>query len=275
VIRFPGHREWEFRRIEASNAMMGLLAGARLAAHLLKLTEGSSHLLPEVFPQVDHIGRFNLTTREASAILASADTYLGAMSVPYALALHEDYLRTCLALLNRAGLCSHTTVMNTKLAAQHAKIADLTGGSFDPDRLSQLDTLRLMRNCMIHAGGRANRALVNHVAGWTAGTEALWVKAAPTLRGTRVGDPVQFGHHQIILTLAVTKALSREANVVIQLVIPRDLWADVVAEDVREQHGGQLPPFPECLRKMRGVARFHYGPLRLTDAELQAAVRRG
>lgn len=99
VVRFPGYRDWEEKRVEASNAMMGLLAGAQLAAHLLKLTEGSNHLLPEVFPQVDHIGRFNLTTQEASAILASADTHLGAMSVPYALALHEDYLKTCLGLL--------------------------------------------------------------------------------------------------------------------------------------------------------------------------------
>ena len=150
VVRFPGYRDWEEKRVEASNAMMGLLAGAQLAAHLLKLTEGSNHLLPEVFPEVDHIGRLNLTTEEASRILGSADRHLGAMSVPYALALHEDYLAACLDLLRRAGLCSIGTVKHTPLAAQHGTIADLTGGAFDSDRLAQLDTLRRMRNCMIH-----------------------------------------------------------------------------------------------------------------------------
>ena len=274
VVRFPGYREWEKKRIEASNAMMGLLAGAQLAAHLLKLTEGSSHLLPEVFPQVDHIGRFNLTTEEASAILASAATHLGAMSVPYALALHEDYLKTCLGLLQRAGLCTPSTVANTKLAAQHPKIGDLTSGAFDADRLAQLDTLRLMRNCMIHDGGRANSTLVTKVASWSQATEALWIKVAPSLRGISVGDQVTFGHQQLILTLAVTKFLSREANVLVQPAVPRELWADVVVDDLAAQHDGRLPPPPERARKLRGFARFNYAPLRLTDAELHAAVKR-
>lgn len=274
VVRFPGYREWEARRIEASNAMMGLLAGAQLAAHLLKLTEGSNHLLPEVFPRVDHIGRFNLTTEEASAILASADTHLGAMSVPYALALHEDYLKTCLALLQRAGLCSWGTVAGTKLAAQHAKIADLTGGSFNPERIAQLDTLRIMRNCMIHDGGRANQTLVDQLAGWTSTTERLWLTVAPSPRSVQVGDSVDFGHQQLILTLAITKSLSREANVLIQPAVPRGLWADVVVDDLVQQTGGVLPPVPQRLRKVRGVARFNYAPLGLTEAELSAAIDR-
>lgn len=274
VVRFPGYRDWEGKRVDASNAMMGLLAGAQLATHLLKLTEGSSHLLPEVFPRVDHIGRFNLTTEEASAILASADTHLGAMSVPYALALHEDYMKTCLDLLGRAGLCSQSTVANTKLAGQHPKIAELTGGSFNADRLAQLDTLRIMRNCMIHDGGRANSILMTKVASWSPNTEALWTRVAPSLRGITLGDRIEFGHQQLILALAVTKFLSREANALIQPVVPRDLWADVVVEDVAEQNGGALPPLPERMRKIRGVARFDYTPLQLTDTELQAALER-
>lgn len=196
------------------------------------------------------------------------------MSVPYALALHEDYLKTCLDLLHRAGLCSAGTVANTKLAAQHPKVAQLTGGAFNGDRIAQLDTLRLMRNCMIHDGGRADSALVNKVASWSTATETLWKKVAPSLRGISAGDPISFGHQQLILVLAVTKFLSREANVLIQPVVPRELWADVVVEDVAAQHGGKLPLLPERLKKARGVARFDYAPLRLSDAELQAALGR-
>jgi hypothetical protein len=127
---------------------------------------------------------------------------------------------------------------------------------------------------MIHDGGRADSALVAKVTGWTPATEALWVKVAPSLRGISVGDPVAFGHQQLILVLAVTKFLSREANVLIQPVVPRDLWADVVVDDVVEQNGGFLPSLPERIRKVRGVARFDYAPLQLTDAELQAALGR-
>lgn len=273
VVRFPAYRDWDEKRVEASNAMMGLLAGAQLAAHLLKLTAGSSHLLPEVFPQVGHIGRFNLTTEEASQILAAADTHLGAMSIPYALALHEDYLKSCLRLLCRAGLCPRSAA-DLSLAKQHSKIAAVTGRTFDADRLAQLDTLRVMRNCMIHEGGRASAALVTQVADWTARTEQLWLKVAPSLRGIREGEQVPFGHQQLILTLAVTKFLSRQANVLIQRVVPRDLWADIVVEDVVAQNGGALPLIPERMRKVRGVARFDYSALHLQESELKAALGR-
>ena len=62
IVEYLQYRQYEAARIEASNSMMALLAGAQLATHLLQLTEGSNRLLPEVFPQVPHIKRFNLTT---------------------------------------------------------------------------------------------------------------------------------------------------------------------------------------------------------------------
>jgi hypothetical protein len=83
---------------------MGLLAGALMAAHMLQLTRGSDRLLPEIFPDIPHIRRFNLTTTAARDILSAGDVHLGAMAVPYALAIHEDYLKTCLLLLQRGGV---------------------------------------------------------------------------------------------------------------------------------------------------------------------------
>jgi hypothetical protein len=99
IVQFAAYRRYEATRAEANNSMMGLLVGAQLAAHLLKLTEGSQRLIPEVFPQVAHIGRINLTSEAARGILVDAESHLGAMSVPYVLALHEDFLKTCVELL--------------------------------------------------------------------------------------------------------------------------------------------------------------------------------
>jgi hypothetical protein len=50
-VRFAEYRRYEARRVEVSNAMMALLAGAGMASHLLQLTRGSRHLLPEVLPR--------------------------------------------------------------------------------------------------------------------------------------------------------------------------------------------------------------------------------
>jgi hypothetical protein len=96
VVRFRAYRRYEALRVEVSNALMGLLAGAQLSNHLLQLNRGSDRLLPEVYPNVPHIRRFNLTAEAASDILAEADVHLGAMSIAYVLALHEDSLKTCL-----------------------------------------------------------------------------------------------------------------------------------------------------------------------------------
>jgi len=166
------------------------------------------------------------------------------MSVPYALALHEDFLKTCLDLLARGGRCTKSQADRAKarLATQHAGIEEATGGTFVPDLLAQLDTLRLMRNCMIHDGSRANQALIDKIASWTASTEAAWVK------------------------------VTKQANCLLQSALPRELWADLVLEDLRnaepDLEGESL------LRKARGLARFHYGSIRLNDDELSAAIVR-
>ncbi|GAA1707400.1 hypothetical protein GCM10009745_64040 [Kribbella yunnanensis] len=277
VVRFADYRLYEQKRVEASNAMMGLLAGAQLASHLLQLTEGSERLLPEVFPRVAHIGRFNLTTEEARSILNAADTHLGAMSVPYSLALHEDYLKTCLDLLARGGCCTTAQAERAKarLALQHRGIEAATGGAFQLDGLAQIDTLRLMRNCMIHDGGRASAALVSTVQSWTTTTESAWRKLAhSTLRHLQVGDPVRFGHAELILSLAVTKSLARQANVLLQSALPRSLWADLVLADLRETDPGFAGDGRQLLRKLRGMARFNYGPIKLEEADLSAAITR-
>jgi len=271
-VRFAEYRRYEARRVEVSNAMMALLAGAGMATHLLQLTRGSRHLLPEVFPRVPHIGRFNLRTEVACQILDAADTHLGAMSIPYALALHDDFLRECIALLAAAGKCTAREVTAaSSLAAKHPLVERCTGGAFNPTSLGQLTTIRLMRNCMVHDGGRCDQTLIKDLTGWTPSIEAGWVKlTGNNPRQLAVGDELLFGHGEMILTLAVTKVLAREANQLLQPALPRAQWADMLIADLVEtdQHVLRAPDF---LRRARGLAKFHYGPLRLSDIELAEA----
>lgn len=274
IVRYALYRAYEADRVEASNAMMALLAGAQLASHLLKLTEGSDRLLPEVFPRVAHIRRFNLTSEAANGILVSAETHLGAMGVPYALAIHEDYLKSALKLLERAGTVRRGTAERSKLATQHRLIAEATGMQFDVTSLAQVDTLRHMRNCLIHAGGRASSALVSQVATWPTGTEDGWsrlAKRSPVHLSE--GDPVEFAHGEMILALAVTKVLDRQVNEMLQVCLPRDLWSDMVVEELRDLNKASLRA-PDALRKLRGIARHHYSPLGLTEVELRSALSR-
>ncbi|HWR46741.1 MAG TPA: hypothetical protein VN327_03825 [Pseudonocardiaceae bacterium] len=268
-VRFAEYRRYEARRVEASNAMMALPAGAGMASHLLQLTCGSKHLLPEVFPQVPHIGRFNLPSERAREILDAADVHLGAMSIPYALAIHDGFLRECLGLLVTARACTtrQAAQANGQLAAKHPLIAQSTGGAFTADSLGQLTTLRLMRNCMIHEGGRADQTLLNDLATWTPSIEAGWVKlTGNNPRQLRLGAELSFGHGEMILALAVTKVLAREANQLLQPKVPRSQWADMLIADLVDSDSHVLRA-SDFGRRAGGFAKFHYAPLQLSDTE--------
>jgi hypothetical protein len=273
-VFFLAYREHEARRVEVNNSMMALLAGSQLASHLLNLSAGSSRLLPEIYPSVPHIGRFNLTSEAANNILTSADVHLGAMAVPYTLGLHEDFLKTCLQMLQRAGAISGTSIRKSGLSEHHALIADSTGGSFDSVSTEQLKVLRLMRNCVIHAGGRASAELAACLETWSPAAEKSWADlGGRNPSGLRQGDQVLLGHAEMVIALAATKRLDRRANELLQLKVSRPMWAEVVVEDAQASDSNLLAA-PDALRRIRGLARHHYGALSLTEDELRTAMAR-
>lgn len=272
VVRFPAYRQYESLRIEASNALMGLLAGAQLSGHLLQLNKGSDRLLPEVYPNVPHIGRFNLTADAASDILSEADVHLGAMSIAYALALHEDHVKTSLLMLADAGVTSRRRAREAHASGQHALLQEACGDLLDPLPLEQLDVLRKMRNAVIHDGGRVSPGLTASIESLSSGALAGWTKVAgrdPS--GLRPGDRLRFGHGEMILALAVTKNVERGVNRLLQVGLPRVTWIDIAVRDAVASLpgvlGGNAGP-----RKVHGFARHHYGPLAISRGEVAAAI---
>jgi hypothetical protein len=274
-IRFAAYRRYEAKRVDASNAMMALLSGAGMASHLLQLTQGSKHLLPEVFPQVPHIGRFNLRTELAREILDAADAHLAAMSIPYALAIHDDFLRVCIDMLTTAKACTaKQAVQANGLVSKHVLIEQVTRGAFNANSLRQLNTIRLMRNCTIHESGRADQTLLNDLATWTPDVATAWSRlTGDDPRRLGLGADLSFGHGEMILTLAVTKVLAREANQLLLPVVPRHQWADMVIADLVDSASHVLHA-PDVGRRARGLSNFHYSPLQLTDDELKEACLR-
>jgi len=272
LVRFPAHRQYEALRVEASNALMGLLAGAQLSNHLLQLNRGSERLLPEVYPNVQHIRRFNLTADAASDILAEADVHLGAMSIAYALALHEDHMKTSLLMLADAGIISRRRAREAHAAGQHGLLEEACGGCFDPVPLQQLDVLRRMRNAVIHDGGRVSTGLLASIAALSPDAASGWVKIAKSDPSVlTVGARLRFGHGEMLLALAVTKSVERESNRLLQLGLPRIEWVRIAVEDA-------LASLPDVLRgnaahrKVHGFTRHHYGPLAIERHEIDAAL---
>ena len=273
AVRFPEYRAYEAARIDASNAMMGLLAGAQMAAHLLQLTEGSSRLLPEIYPRIAHIGRFNLTSQGASQILTSAEEHLGTMAVPYALAIHEDHLRTCLRLLVQAGRAKSGDP-GAKLFSLHSKFEVATGGHLSAVGLEQFHMVRHLRNAAVHSGGTADTNVISQAAKWSAQANLDWIRIAkrsPT--NLRVGDKVRLGHGELLVSLAITKRLTNEMNALMVPALTTAAWSDIVVADLIQTSG--IPRArQERLKAAKGLARYHYSPCSLTDHDLTQALAR-
>jgi hypothetical protein len=197
------------------------------------------------------------------------------MAIPCALAIHEDFLRVCIELLVTASACTAKQAKEARsLAHKHSLIAQATGGVFNAGSLGQLTTIRLMRNCMIHNGGRADHELLNNLAAWTSSLEAGWVRlTGNNPRQLRLGAELSFGHGEMILALAVTKVLAREANQLLQPTLPRCQWVDMLIEDLVDSDTNVLRA-PDFSRRARGLTKFHYAPLQLSDGELEKGRRR-
>ncbi len=273
LVRYLRYREYEAQRTIANNSMMGLLAGAKLAAHTLTLTEGSKHRLQEIFPNVPHIERFNLQVVAAKYILDNAEDYLGTLAIPYALAIHEDLVMGMLQLANQASLLSNTTLGQIRSNTMHEEFERLSGTGFTPESLELFHLVRLARNAQIHSGGIASTSLVNRVAATSTTALSLWEKITKQpFPPYAVGDRVELGLQDLIGTLAITKRLAEEANQFLQSVYPRSDWTNMVVDEwLPERKPGNAN---QLVRQAQGVARRHYGALGFTNAEMTTALQR-
>ena len=272
-IRFPAYRNYEASRIEANNAMMALLAGSRLAANTLLLTEGSHALLPTMFPRVPHIRRFNLTTEAARQLLLDADSHLGAVAVPYALAVHEDFIMTAISMLKDAGIPIQSQKKAVKAWNMHEAFFRTCGTSSQSPAIEHFHLLRCMRNAQIHEAGKVTKDLADLITHLSATAVTAWQHLTGRVPGDVVATGrVVFGASDIFAAFAVTKELGRQANAALGSSLPRAEWAEVAVRDFTAATS-RTRNSDQWMRGLRGYARDNYKPLQLTDSELDAAAR--
>lgn len=274
TVRYAQYRHFDAERIKINDAVMGLLAGSQLAAHMLQLTEGSRYYLGDIFPNVEHINRFNLRSDLARDVLGSAEEHLVNMAIPYILALHEDYMNHCMDLFVRAGMMSKSKASKVKPSTAHAEFEAKLGASFTPESLELFDILRLMRNCRIHAGGRVSSPLATSFANLSAGALSSWQKITKVqLVVPAIGEQIYVSQSDLVAGFAITKRLTDEANVKLRDTYPRSHWADLLVEDMIEYFGkvNKGVNSMQIERRIAGFSRMHYDALKLTDGELSAA----
>lgn len=274
LVNFAEFKQVNDARVVTNNAMIALLAGSRLASHTLQLTSGSDQLLPTIFPSVANIDRFNLVTERAKALLDDADSHVAAVSVPYALSVHEDFVMVVIDMLRaRGSLAEVPGKRKLGPATMHETVFKATGYVAPADSLEVFHILREMRNSQIHEGGRANVRLVRSIAHASVEASALWTK----ITGQSVSDVVSNGRVEFVLehmflVFAIAKALAREINFALQAHWTSDEWAMLLVRDYSAITTNTRNS-SSWRRSLIGYARLEYGALSLAEASIEAAAR--
>jgi len=273
IVNYLAYREHEHLRVQTNDTMMGLLAGSKIASQTLNLTSGSKLQISEIFPKVEHIRRFSLKTERAQEILENAEYMLGILAVPQVIALQEDLMVGMLRLLEEHVPGAGNLTKNAKAADVHERVQDSTGKSFTPESLELFHLVRVARNTHIHNGGKADATLINRISNTNPQSYQVWTTITKaTFPDYQLGDKVTLGLAELIGILAITKRLAEEANDILQRDLPKNVWADIAVKDwVKTRKPGDTN---QLNKQLLGLVRRHYGPLGLTEQELQAAKTR-
>lgn len=273
-ILFPEYRTHVANRVTVNNAMMALLAGSRLAAHTLSLTEGSTATLAEVFPAVEHIDRFNLRSDSARQLLNEADEHIASVALPYALATHEEFVMDMLELLKNEGRTLVTGGKQIKAWNMHEVLFQTCGYTPPPEWLETFQVLRELRNCIIHTGGSTSTRLDDAIVAMGASARAGWVKMHLSAQPEALVDKgrLVLTAENMFTAFATTKRLGREINAALGQELDTAAWARMAVEDF-EATTSKSHNSSAWRRSVVGYARQFYHGAGLTEQNLQQASR--
>ncbi|SDL00651.1 hypothetical protein SAMN05216298_2236 [Glycomyces sambucus] len=272
-IQYPEYRRYVETRVVVNNAVMALLAGSRLAGHSLQLNTGSHRTLAELFPAVEHIERFDLRSDHARELLLNADYHLASVTIPYALATHEDFVMSSIKMLKSEKITIRKGKEEIRANNMHEVLFSSTDHALPEEWMQSFHLLRQMRNCIVHAGGRAQKALLDHLTEMGAAATEGWQRINhQTPAQVVLNDKLDLIAEHIFTAFAVTKRLGREINTALGSRIPQTSWAAIAVEDFHE-HSSKIKNSSAWRRALLGYARTSYSPLKLQENELESAAR--
>ena len=275
--QFPLYREYRESIRQANDAVAALLVGSRLSAHTLQLNTGSRHPLSELFPQVEHIRRLNLQTGKAQAILRNADHHLASITIPYVLAIHEDFIKS---VFNGLSIyTSSKTLQKTPRAFEiHEEFFSLTQYSPPHTWLLSFHTLRTIRNTIIHGGNIIDKGVIDAVNAMDDAATTGWhhITGEPPHMLLRSNE-IQLKAEHIFVTFAVIKQLGREINQAYTSFLDRSKIALECVNDFNNINRSSKSPKSNnssaWRRSLLVHAKFNYRHQGFTETELLNAAQ--
>jgi len=288
-IQYLEYREYIASQESVNKAMIALLAATRLTANALQTTASSMMPLSVIYPQVEHIERFNLRTDVARDLLLTSDEHLTSAAVTYALATHEEFVQGSIALLGRIGMALRykgkpLTAKQVRPFDMHEVLFESTGQAPPHAWLQCFALIREMRNCVVHSGKLASPWLEKALRDMSADAVSEWKRLTRRPPQTLIdrGRIVPIPEH-VFAAFAITKRLGREINWSFARTISAKDWSSIAVRDYAEcvrrkadsdGRETRLRNSSSWRRGLIGYARQYYGSLGLNESDLIAAAQR-
>lgn len=275
AIQFPGYRRFDRARIEANDATMALLVGSRLATHLLAANAGSAIYLPDIYPAVSGIDRLHLRADTASSLLRDAEAHLSSMAIPYVWATYEVFIESSTEILVAAGKRRMTSAERRRgIMGRHDYIGSVTT-LFMTDDVALLNLIRNIRNCIVHEGGKVSLGVSRAWSALSPSAGARWIDYAG--RALHLTGELDLLSGEVIGCLAITKVMARQVSSLLNAAVSGSAWSRIIVDDFLRNHpySSRVAKDPAVLRrKVRGWNRMYYSSAGVTEAELDADLRR-
>lgn len=272
-IRFPAYRRFDAARIEANNAMVGMLVGSRLSEHLLHAHRGAAVMLPEIYPSVHGVDLLNRSVADAQQQIAGSEGHLTTMAVPFLQAVFEDLASSAVQLCRMRGHIPTRQENSQGLAGTLGFLERCSGATYSAVHRELFDFLRQVRNHIVHEGSRATPRLTSSWTQLPPQATGRWESIAGRsyqLAGDHRGRIV-LEAPELTVALAVTKRMAVETCGHLANVLLDQDWAEVVVDDY-DTNVEAVARRSTILREVRSYARREYTPVQPSDASLRAVL---
>lgn len=278
-VRFPTYRLYKENLIAANDAMMALMIGARLGQHSLSTSPASPDaLLPQLFGSIDGIERLNRTAADAADLLSASEYHLASMGIPYALSTHGAFISSVIEMLRADGRDAEKgewTIpwapdpYTLDLALGNEYFEERAGIQLPPHLLELFHLSRKIRNRIIHGAGTPGSHLLSEFRQLPLAVKESWEKLSGRPLSVDSGR-LRLGEGELIAVLAFSRGLAHTVNEALEGTLSREYWARILIQDYRTQFPQRFGERHARMRRIRGFARALYGPLQLTDEEIEA-----
>ena len=266
-------------RNEAHTTTNGLIAATYIADRAM-VDADQDRYVPDVFAgDAAVFQHFNRPIREARALLDQARHGVGAIALPYAIALYNDYLVDAVALALLAGVSPPDEGRIPGLASLHRFLEKQCGISLaTKPQMYMFEVVRHMRNSVVHGSrvvddelAAARRALRDEAPN----AERDWTNVTKhRLPMFRAGDEIKLSPLDARGSIYAAANLARELNVEVFRWLPAEITADLVVAHYRHV---RLSKEWGHTRRERELPKFHarhYAQVPLSPHQLKAAAGR-